>query len=62
MRAEWIKNPLPLPPGPTSIESSVQRVQRHFDLIADGEWDRLLSSPRGWVSFELHRRMLSELD
>jgi 2-polyprenyl-3-methyl-5-hydroxy-6-metoxy-1,4-benzoquinol methylase len=51
---------MPLQPDPTSIESSVSRVRRHFDLIADAEWDRLLSSPRGRVSFELHRRMLME--
>lgn len=37
----------------------IEVVRAHFDALADGEWDRLVSSPRTRVSLELHRRMLA---
>lgn len=37
----------------------VDVVRAHFDVLAEGEWDRLVQSPRSRVSFELHRRMLA---
>jgi 2-polyprenyl-3-methyl-5-hydroxy-6-metoxy-1,4-benzoquinol methylase len=43
------------------MDDVVARVRRHFDRIPDAEWDRLQSTPRGRVSFELHRRVLAEL-
>jgi len=37
-----------------------ERVRRHFDQLADGEWERLDANPRTRVSFEIHRRFLAE--
>jgi ubiquinone/menaquinone biosynthesis C-methylase UbiE len=37
----------------------VEVVRAHFDALAEGEWDRLVQSPRTRVSLELHRRMLA---
>jgi len=41
------------------MSDSVERVRRHFEDVADAEWDRLSATPRGRVSFELHRRVLA---
>ncbi len=43
------------------MEDDRDRVRAHFDAFGDAEWDRLESSPRERVSFELHRRLLAEL-
>jgi SAM-dependent methyltransferase len=43
------------------MEDAVERVRAHFDAVGDAEWDRLAATPRDRVSFELHRRMLTEL-
>jgi SAM-dependent methyltransferase len=37
----------------------VEIVRAHFDALGEGEWDRLVQSPRTRVSLELHRRMLA---
>jgi len=37
-----------------------ERVRRHFDELADGEWERLDANPRSRVSFEIHQRFLAE--
>jgi len=42
------------------MEDAVERVRSHFDAVGEAEWDRLVASPRDRVSFELHRRMLTE--
>ncbi len=33
-------------------------VLQYFDDLGEGEWDRLVQSPRTRVSLELHRRLL----
>lgn len=35
-----------------------EQIRAHFDEIGDVEWDRMMSSARMRVSFELHVRML----
>src|SRR5262249_13718943 len=42
------------------MEDAVERVRSHFDAVGEAEGDRLVASPRDRVSFELHRRMLTE--
>lgn len=39
--------------------ASVAGVRRYFDVLADGEWDRLEGTLAGQVSFEVHRRFLA---
>ena len=36
----------------------LEGVRRHFDELAEREWERLVQSPRTLVSPELHRRLL----
>ncbi len=36
------------------------RIRRHFDELAEGEWARLDAHPRGRVAYEVHRRLLAE--
>jgi SAM-dependent methyltransferase len=36
------------------------RIRQHFDVLADGEWERLDAHPRGRVAFEIHRRFLAK--
>lgn len=40
-------------------EASVDAVRTYFDVLADGEWDRLGTDLPGRVSFEVHRRFLA---
>jgi ubiquinone/menaquinone biosynthesis C-methylase UbiE len=40
-------------------DDPVEIVRAHFDALAEGEWDRLVQSPRTRVSLELHRRLLA---
>jgi SAM-dependent methyltransferase len=42
------------------VDEVTARVLSHFNEIGEAEWDRLSESPRGRVSFELHRRLLAE--
>ena len=35
-----------------------ERVRDFYDELGEGEWDRLASSPRGRVAYEVHRRFL----
>ena len=42
------------------MEDIGERIRRYYDALADGEWDRLFSSFRGRVSFEVHSRLLGE--
>jgi len=37
-----------------------ERIRRHFDELAEGEWERLDATPRARASFEVHRRLLEE--
>lgn len=42
------------------VDEVTAQIRAHFDQLADGEWGRLSSSPRGRINFEVHRRLLSE--
>jgi SAM-dependent methyltransferase len=42
------------------MHDAVERIRAHFDAVGDGEWERLVATPRDRVSFELHRRLLAE--
>jgi cyclopropane fatty-acyl-phospholipid synthase-like methyltransferase len=42
------------------VDPIAERVRTHFDEVGDREWERLASTARDWVSFELHRRLLAE--
>jgi 2-polyprenyl-3-methyl-5-hydroxy-6-metoxy-1,4-benzoquinol methylase len=42
------------------MDPITQRICTHFDEIGDREWERLTSTSRDRVSFELHRRLLAE--
>ena len=44
---------------PWDHAASVAGVQRYFDDLADGEWERLGDNLVGQVSFEVHRRFLA---
>ena len=37
-----------------------ERIRRHFDELAEAEWERLDAGPRTRASFEVHRRLLGE--
>ncbi len=39
-------------------DDPLEGVRRHFDDLGEGEWDRLVQSPRALLSLELHRRLL----
>lgn len=39
-------------------DDPLEEVRRHFDELGEGEWNRLVQSPRALVSLELHRRWL----
>lgn len=39
-------------------DDPLDEVRRHFNLLGEREWDRLVASPRTLVSLELHRRLL----
>lgn len=43
-----------------AVEDIDERVRRYYDALGDGEWDRLFSSFRGRVCFEVHSRLLGE--
>jgi SAM-dependent methyltransferase len=43
-----------------SLMDQTDRIRRHFDQLADGEWERLDANPRTRVTFEVHRRFLAE--
>jgi ubiquinone/menaquinone biosynthesis C-methylase UbiE len=45
--------------GAVHERDPIEVVRAHFDALAEGEWNRLVSSPRSRVSLELHRRMLA---
>ncbi len=40
------------------VHDPLEGVRGHFDELGEGEWDRLVKSPRARVSLELHRRLL----
>jgi SAM-dependent methyltransferase len=42
------------------VDPITERVRSHFDEVGDREWERLGSTARHRVSFELHRRLLAE--
>lgn len=37
-----------------------ERIRQHFDELGDAEWERLETTPRGRVSFEVHRSFLAD--
>lgn len=42
------------------MDETAERIRRYYDVLADGEWDRLFATFRGQVSFEVHSRLLGE--
>jgi 2-polyprenyl-3-methyl-5-hydroxy-6-metoxy-1,4-benzoquinol methylase len=43
------------------VDPITERICTHFDMIGEREWDRLTSTVRDRVSFDLHRRLLAEM-
>ncbi|MGH3202435.1 MAG: class I SAM-dependent methyltransferase [Streptosporangiaceae bacterium] len=40
-------------------DDPVRAIRDYFDAFGEGEWDRLVQSPRTLVALELHRRLLA---
>ncbi len=40
------------------VDDRVEQIRAHFDALGEGEWARLVATPRVRVTLELHTRML----